>query len=145
MGARRNFSRGGQNHQHFKKLTSFRRAEQTNRPFFGAPKVQTKHFTFFATFSNIGHLLRAPKARAKMLGYLVGRQHMTSFLQIAGVGASSPLALLRAPMVGAQKLKFFFRLTRSCPYEFIIFMYKEVHFSRTHKRVSILPQSSEDE
>ena len=45
--------------------------------------------------------MRGPKARATILGYFVGRQHMTSFYQIPGEGASAPLALspLRAPMV----------------------------------------------
>ena len=41
--------------------------------------------------------MRAPKARAKISGYFVGRQHMTSFFQIPG-GASAPLA----PPAGAH-------------------------------------------
>ena len=52
MGARRNFSRGGQNRRHFKKSTRFRRAVQKNRPFFGAPKAQTKIFAFFRDVLN---------------------------------------------------------------------------------------------
>ena len=50
MGARRTFSRGGQNHQHFKNLTRFRRAVQKIDHFFSAPTAQTKNFAIFATF-----------------------------------------------------------------------------------------------
>ena len=50
MGARRNFSRGGQNHRLLKKLARFRRAVQKNDHFVGAPKAQTKIFAFFAPF-----------------------------------------------------------------------------------------------
>ena len=92
MGARRYFSRGGQNHRQFKKLTRFRRAVQKTDHSFGAPKSQTKTFCVFAAVLdlNIGYLWRAPEARAKNLGYFVGRQHMTSFFQIPRGGKCPP-------------------------------------------------------
>ena len=155
MGARRNFSRGGQNHRHFKKLTSFRRAVQKidhfssrrrrkrnilrflrrfrlkyrvsiasaegasenfkifcrtaaydvifsnssggnyhtmkRRQFFGGPKWQTNFIAFFDGFTPwYMYVLRAPKARAKILRSFLGRQHMTSFFQIPGGGGNCP-------------------------------------------------------
>ena len=63
-------------------MTIFRRAEGTNDNF----------CVFRAVLdSNIGYKWRAPKARAKNLGYFGGRQHMTSFFKFQG-GSSAPLA-----------------------------------------------------
>ena len=69
MGARRNFFGGGagQNHHHFNKLTRFWRQRKFARFF----------LRFFVT--DIGHLWRAPKVRAKILGYFVVWQHLMSF------------------------------------------------------------------
>ena len=49
MGARINFSRGGggQNHRLFKKVDTFSARRAKNRPFFVAPKAQTKIFAIF--------------------------------------------------------------------------------------------------
>ena len=100
MGARRNFSRGGQNHQHFKKLTRFRRAVQKIDHFSARPWRKQKIVSLFcdALDWNIEYLWGQLKARARMLGYFVGRQHITSFFQIQGGGAS---ALPCPPPAGA--------------------------------------------
>ena len=52
-----------------------------SRHVFGAPYKKIDHFW---ERQNIGYLVRAPKARAKILGYFVGRQHMTSFFKFQG-------------------------------------------------------------
>ena len=85
MGSRRNFSRGGKTSntlkswhvfgEPYKKSTIFRRAEAANENFCAFRDVLDW---------NIGYLWRALEARAKMLGYFVGRQQMTSFFRIPG-------------------------------------------------------------
>ena len=79
MGARRNFSRGGggKTTGSLKSLTRFRRA--------------VHEIAVLAIWYN---LLRVTKARAKILGYFVGRQHMTSIFRSAppaGAHARDPL------------------------------------------------------
>ena len=62
MGARRNFSRGGQNHQHFKKSTRFRRAVQNIDHFWRAEGANENFCVFRDVLDwNIEYLLRAPK------------------------------------------------------------------------------------
>ena len=50
MGARRNFSRGGQNHRHLKKLTSFRRAVQKIDHFSARRRLKRKIVRFLRRF-----------------------------------------------------------------------------------------------
>ena len=92
MGARRNFSRGGQSHRHFKKSRRFRRAVQKIDNFWRAVGAK-ENLCFFRDVldQNIGYLVRAPKARAKILGYFAGRQHMTSFFSNSRGGKCPPL------------------------------------------------------
>ena len=50
MGARRNFSRGGQSHRHFKKSTRIRRAVQNIDHFSAHRRRKRKILRFFAAF-----------------------------------------------------------------------------------------------
>ena len=74
MGDRRNFSRGVQNHRHFKKSTRFRRAVQHIDRFRRADGANEKFCVFSRCFR-----LTYRVSSASPEGYFVGRQHMTSF------------------------------------------------------------------
>ena len=104
MGARRNFSRGGQSHRHFKKSTRFRRAVQKIHHFSARRRRKRNFLRFFfrdVLDYNKGYLVRAPWAPAQILRYFAGRQHMTSFF-LNSRGASASLAPLRAPVLLLQ-------------------------------------------
>ena len=94
MGARRNFSSAGRDYQHFKKLTHFRRVVQ-KIDHFSARRRRKRNFLrslrrFRLKYRVSNYLWRAPMARAKILGYFVGRQYMTSMCLIPE--GSAPLA-----------------------------------------------------
>ena len=63
MGARRNFSRGGQNHRRLKKLTRFRRAVQ-NMTIFRRAYGANENFCFLRHLNRLNH--RVSMARAKI-------------------------------------------------------------------------------
>ena len=76
-----------QNHQHFKSLHVF----------------QTKFLRFCDILDwNTGDLWRAPKVRAKILGYFVGRQHMTSFFSNSNGGKCLLAPPCRRPWLWAK-------------------------------------------
>ena len=74
MGARRNFSRVGQNQRHFKKLTRFRRAVKKSTIFRRAEDAtSSQHFRLKYRVS-----IASAEGGSEILGYFVGEQHMTS-------------------------------------------------------------------
>ena len=79
---------GGQNHQHFKQLAGFRRAVQKITILRRAKGANENCCVFCGVLDwNIEYLWRAPKARATILRYFVGWQHMTyCFLNSRGGG-----------------------------------------------------------
>ena len=99
MGAQNVFSRGEQNHQHHKNTTIFRRAA-------GANENSCVFSRCFRPILKVCTVLRAPKARAKILGCFVGKKDMTPFCQIPRDGASAPFPL-RVPMCLASWTMFF--------------------------------------
>ena len=97
---------GGQNYQHLKKFTRYKRLIICRHN-----EGANEKFLCFSDILdwNIGYLLWALKARVKFLGCFVGRQHMTSFFfKFQGWGQARPLEPCGRPctyiwQVGPQK------------------------------------------
>ena len=93
------FSRREQNHRHHKNTTIFRRAA-------GANENSCVFSRCFRPILKVCTVLRAPKARAKILGCFLGKKDMTPFCQIPRDGESAPFPL-RVPMCLASWTMFF--------------------------------------
>ena len=94
MGARRNFSRGGQNHQHIKKLTRFFGAPYQESTIFRRAKGANKKFCVFRGFLdwNIWYLWRAPGASENFGVFCRTAAYDVTFSNSRGGGASAPPA-----------------------------------------------------
>ena len=100
MGARRNFSRGGQNHRHVKKLTRFRRAVQKIDLFRRAEGANENVCVFLRRFRLKYRVFKASAVGAseKFRVFCGTAAHDVIFFKFQGGGQVPPLA----PPAGAH-------------------------------------------
>ena len=107
----------GQNHQHFKKLTGFRRAVQ-KIDHCSICSARQRHYEKFCVLQRFRVKCRVNyMAHAKILGYFGGRQHNYDLIFFKFQGrASAPLPPpLRAPMTTHETSPFSVPSTLSVP------------------------------
>ena len=112
MGPLRNLSRGGggQNRQHFKRLTRFRRAIQKIEYFSSHRRRKWKPFAFSRRFRlNYRVSMASAEGSSENFRYFVGQQHITSLFQIPGGGGQVPCCPpVRVPMLEHMALGKYF-------------------------------------
>ena len=99
MGARRNFSRGGQNHRHFKKLISFPRAVQKIDQFSARRRRKRKFLRFLRRFRLKYRVSIATAEGASENFKVFCRTAAYDVIFSNSRGGKCPLAPLRAPMM----------------------------------------------